>query len=86
MRFLALTLYFLARIISTLISSPAIIGCFQKVNFHAFLSASCELFEKQAVLCGNIAFQRKEGKLALCNKPLYKSDKQFNFAFNLPLL
>ena len=58
MKFLALTLYLLARITLTLISSPAIIGCFREVNFQgfnliirnfessAFLSASCELFEK----------------------------------------
>ena len=44
-------------------------GCFQKVNIQgfdlfiwnfellsAFLYASFELFEKKAVLCGNIAF------------------------------
>ena len=59
MKFLALTFYFLARIILTLISSSAITDCFQKVNFQgfnfvilnfelpsAFLYASCELFEK----------------------------------------
>ena len=34
MKFLALTLYFLARITLTWISSPAIIDCFQKVNFQ----------------------------------------------------
>ena len=68
MKFLALTMYLLARITLTLISSPAIFGCFRKVNFQgfnlviwnfesfAFLSASCELSEKYAVLCGNIAF------------------------------
>ena len=55
-KFLALTL--VARITLTLISSPAIIGCFRKVNFQgfnlviqnfessAFLSVSCELFQK----------------------------------------
>ena len=36
MKFLALTLYLCARIISTLISSSAIIGCFRKVNFQGF--------------------------------------------------
>ena len=58
MKFLALTLYSCARIISTLISSSAIIGCFRKVSFQGFnwvlwnfessvfLSASCKLFEK----------------------------------------
>ena len=59
MKFLALTLYLLARITLTLISSSAITVCFQKVNFQgfnlvilnfelscAFLYASCELFEK----------------------------------------
>ena len=59
MKFLALTLYLLARITLTLISSSAIISCFQKDNFQginlvtqnfelpsAFFYASCELFEK----------------------------------------
>ena len=58
MKFLVLTLYFLARITLTLISSSVITGCFQKVNFQgfnfllnfelpsAFLYASCELFDK----------------------------------------
>ena len=27
-------------------------------------------------------FSENYGKLALCNKPLYKSDKQINFAFS----
>ena len=36
MKILALTLYLLARITLTLISSPAIIGCFRKVNFQGF--------------------------------------------------
>ena len=36
MKFLALTLYLVARITLTLISSPAIIGCFRKVNFQGF--------------------------------------------------
>ena len=36
MKFLALTLYLLARITLTLISSSAIIGCFQKLNFQGF--------------------------------------------------
>ena len=36
MKFLALILYSCARIISTLISSSAIIGCFRKVNFQGF--------------------------------------------------
>ena len=61
MKFLALTSHLLARITLTLISSFAITGCFQKVNFHgfnlvilnfelpsAFLYTLCELFEKQA--------------------------------------
>ena len=34
MKFLALTVYLVARITLTLISSPAIFGCFQKVNFQ----------------------------------------------------
>ena len=64
MKFLALTSYLLARITLTLISSFAIIACFQKVIFQgfnlvilkfelpsAFLYALCELFEKLAVLC-----------------------------------
>ena len=65
---LTLTLYLLARITLTLTSSPAIIGCFRKFNFlgfnlvernlesPAFLSASCDLFQKWAVLCRSIAF------------------------------
>ena len=69
MKFLALTLYLLAIITLTLISSSAIIGCFQKFNFQGFnlviwnfelpskfLYASFELLEKMAALCGNIAF------------------------------
>ena len=36
MKFLALILYSCARIISTLISSSAIIGCFRKVSFQGF--------------------------------------------------
>ena len=56
---LVLTSELLARITLTLISSFAITGCFQKVNFHGFnlvmlnfelpsmfLYALCELFEK----------------------------------------
>ena len=59
MKFLALILHLLARIRLTLISSFAIIGCFQKVNFRrfnlvvlnfelpsAFLYVLCELFGK----------------------------------------
>ena len=34
MKFLALTLYLATRITLTLISSPAIVGCFRKVNFE----------------------------------------------------
>ena len=65
MKFLALTLYLLARVTLTLISSFAITSCFQKVNFQAFnllilnfelpsafLYVLCELFEKWAVLYG----------------------------------
>ena len=36
MRFLALALFLLARVTLTLISSIAIIGCFQKLNFRGF--------------------------------------------------
>ena len=36
MKFLALGLYLVARITLTLISSPAIIGFFQKVSFQRF--------------------------------------------------
>ena len=63
---LALTSDLLVRIIRTLISSFAITGCFQKVNFQGFnlvtlnfglqspfLYALCELLQKQAFLCGN---------------------------------
>ena len=59
MKFLALTSGLLARITLTLISSFAIIGCFQSVTFQgftlvvlnfelpsAFLYALCDLFEK----------------------------------------
>ena len=57
MKFLALTSYLLARITLTLMSSFAITGCFQKVNFQAFnllilklpsafLYALCEFLEK----------------------------------------
>ena len=35
-KFLALTLYLLARITLTLISPFAIVGCFKKVNFQEF--------------------------------------------------
>ena len=35
-KFLVLTLYLVVRITLTLISFPAIIGCFRKVNFHGF--------------------------------------------------
>ena len=65
-KFLALTLDLLARISLTLISSVAITGYFQKVNFQrfksvilnfelpsTFLYALCELFEKWVVLCVN---------------------------------
>ena len=59
MEFLALTSYLLARITLTLMSSFAITGCFQKVNFQEFnlvilnfelssavLYALCELLKK----------------------------------------
>ena len=36
MKFFALTLYLLASITLTLISSSSIIGCFQNVNFQGF--------------------------------------------------
>ena len=36
MKFLAMTLYLLARTALTLISSPVIIGCFRKVGFQGF--------------------------------------------------
>ena len=36
MKFLALTLYLVAKITLTLISSPAIIGCFRKDDFQEF--------------------------------------------------
>ena len=36
MTFLALILYFLARIALTLVSTSAIVGYFQKVNFWGF--------------------------------------------------
>ena len=36
MKFLALTLYSVVRMTLTLISSPAIIGCFRKISFQGF--------------------------------------------------
>ena len=94
MKFLALTLHFLARITLTLISFSAIIDYFQKVNFQGFnlvtlnfelssvfLYASCQLGEKQAVLCGNNIILLKTRQLAFCDKSLYKSYQQTNFAF-----
>ena len=76
MKILALTLYFLARIVLILISSFAIDGCFQKVNFQgfnlgilnfelpsAFLYA---LFKKQSVLCGNSSILMKIRDSLLC--------------------
>ena len=67
MKALALTLYLLARVILALISSSAIIGCFQKVNYKkgiilvtldfelpsAFLYESRRSLNIYAVLCGN---------------------------------
>ena len=41
MNFLILTLYLLARITLTLISSSAITGCFQKVSFQEFNLVIC---------------------------------------------
>ena len=79
MKFLALTSYLLARITLTLISSFAITGCFQKVNFQgfnlvilnfelpsAFLYALYELFERWAVLCGNNSVLVKIRDSLLC--------------------
>ena len=57
MKFLALTSDLLDKRTLTLMSSFAITGCFQKVNFQdlpsAFLFTSCELFEKISCLCEN---------------------------------
>ena len=63
----------------TLISSFAITSCFQKVNFQGFnlvilnfelpsvfLYALCELFEKQAVLCGRNSVSVKIRDSLLC--------------------
>ena len=79
MKFLALTLYLLARITLSLISSSAITDCFQNVNFQgfdlvilnfelppAFLYASCVLFEKYAVLCGYNSVLLKIRDILLC--------------------
>ena len=82
MKFLALTLYLnntVARTTVTLILSSAIIGCFQEFSFHgfnlvilnfelpsAFSFASCELFEKLAVLCGNNSGFLKFRDFLLC--------------------
>ena len=81
MNFLALSSDLLARITMTLISSFAITGCFQKVNFQgynlviinfellsAFLYGLFELFEKQAVLCGNDSYLVKIRDSLLCVK------------------
>ena len=69
MKLLTLTLYLLARITLTLISSSAITGCFQKANFQefnlvilnfelpaGFLYASYELLEKYMFYVEMIAF------------------------------
>ena len=47
MKFLALNLYLLARITLILISSPAIIGSFGKLNFQGFNLIICN-FESSA--------------------------------------
>ena len=90
MKFLALTSYLLARITLTLISSFAITGCFQKVNFQgfnlvvlnfelpsAFLYALCELLEKKAVLCGNnsVLVKIRDSFLCVTNRCIKVSSK-----------
>ena len=81
MKLLALTLYLLAIITLALISSLAITGSFRRVSFEefnliilnfessAFVNASCELFEKYAVWCGNIALVKiRESLLCARNR------------------
>ena len=87
---LALISELLARITLTLISSFAITGCFQKVNFQgfnlvilnfelpsAFLYALCELFEKQAVLCENnsVLVKIRDSLLCVANRCIKVSSK-----------
>ena len=97
MRFLALTLYLMARITLILISSLTIIGCFRKVNFQgfnlvtrnfessAFLSAS--FYSKNRLFYVEIQrFSENQGKFSLCNKPLYNSDKQINYKSRVKLV
>ena len=75
-KFLALTLYLLARRTLTLISSSAIIGCFQKVNYeknlsyHLLFVESCRSFKKYAVLCGNnsVSVKRRNSLLFVANR------------------
>ena len=102
MRFLALTLYLMARITLTLISSLTIIGCFRKVNFQgfnlvtrnfessAFLSASflsASFYSKNRLFYVEIQrFSENQGKFSLCNKPLYNSDKQINYKSRVKLV
>ena len=87
LKFLALTLYLLARTTLTLISSSS---CFQNVNFQgfnlvisnfelssAFLYASCELLEKQPVLCRNnsILVRIRDSLLCVTNRCIKVTSK-----------
>ena len=79
MKFLALNSDLLARIILSLLSSFTVTDYFQKINFQKFnlvilnfelpsppLYALCELFRKQAALCGNDSVLEKIRDSLLC--------------------
>ena len=88
--FLSLIADVLTRLKLTLISSFAITGCFQKVNFQGFnlvilnfvfpyalLHASCQLFEKQAVLCENnsVLLKIRDSLLSVRNRCIKVTSK-----------
>ena len=90
MEFLSLIADVLTRLKLTLISSFAITGCFQKVNFQGFnlvilnfvfpyalLHASCQLFEKQAVLCENnsVLLKIRDSLLSVTNRCIKVTSK-----------
>ena len=90
MEFLSLIADVLTRLKLTLISSFAITGCFQKVNFQGFnlvilnfvfpyalLHASCQLFEKQAVLCENnsVLLKIRDSLLSVRNRCIKVTSK-----------
>ena len=56
MKFWDLTLYLLARITLTLVSSPGIIISFRKVGFQGFIWVTGVIWKFEPSLCANIAF------------------------------